>query len=72
MQSFRKTNAVSEIFKDGPQTDGSWTDKGDYIGPPWINRGQKLGQKHAKNTNFAPPESQVSNLASKYHIYFLS
>ena len=50
MQKIRKIlRAVSEIFKDG-RTDGPTdgrtngrTDMGDYIGPPWVNPGSKMG-----------------------------
>ena len=43
MQKFRKIfTAVSEIFKDGPQTNRPWTDMGDYIGPSWVNPGSKM------------------------------
>ena len=41
MQTIRKIlRAVSEIFKDG-RTNKPQTDMGDYIGPPWVNRGPK-------------------------------
>ena len=41
MQKIKKIlRAVSEIFKDGPRTDGR-TDMGDYIGPPRVNPGSK-------------------------------
>ena len=43
MQKIRKIlRAVSEIFNNGPWTDGRTADIGDYIGPLWINQGPKL------------------------------
>ena len=49
MQNIRKIlRAVSEIFKDGPQTDGPTdgrTDMGDYIGSPRVKLGSKIIDK---------------------------
>ena len=48
MQKIRKIlGVVSEIFKDGRMDHGR-TDMGDYIGPPRVNLGSKMGQYQGK------------------------